>query len=171
MTTGEKIRAARQRANLTQKQLGELCGIAEPTIRRYETGKLNPKAETIMKIASHLNTDWLWLYLDDETYREIYQKVSAIENAIKNITIEKPYNTEFADMDTDTMIDAIIGVTQEEKDLFKPILNTFFMKLNSDGQQKAYEYIQDLAGNEKYRKLAEDTPITTSGDDEKPEEE
>ena len=41
MGVGENIRSARQRANLTQKQLGALCGIAEPTIRRYELNKLN----------------------------------------------------------------------------------------------------------------------------------
>lgn len=40
---------------MTQKQLGELAGIAEPTIRRYETGKLNPKIETIKKIADALD--------------------------------------------------------------------------------------------------------------------
>lgn len=53
MGVGENIRSARQRANLTQKQLGALCGIAEPTIRRYELNKLNPKFDTIAKITLH----------------------------------------------------------------------------------------------------------------------
>lgn len=56
MTVGEKIRQLRKERNLTQKQLGELAGIAEPTIRRYELGKLNPKYETIVKIATALRT-------------------------------------------------------------------------------------------------------------------
>lgn len=51
---GMKIRAIRKQKNLTQKQLGERCGIAEPTIRRYELGKLNPKIETLQKIATAL---------------------------------------------------------------------------------------------------------------------
>lgn len=54
MTTGERIRNIRKSKNLTQKQLGELAGIAEPTIRRYELGKLNPKYETLVKIAAAL---------------------------------------------------------------------------------------------------------------------
>lgn len=54
MTIGERIRSVRKSQNLTQKQLGELAGIAEPTIRRYELGKLNPKYETIEKIAAAL---------------------------------------------------------------------------------------------------------------------
>lgn len=56
MTIGERIRNVRKSKNLTQKQLGELAGIAEPTIRRYELGKLNPKYETIEKIACALGT-------------------------------------------------------------------------------------------------------------------
>lgn len=81
MTVGERIRAARKAKGLTQKQLGEACGIAEPTIRRYELGKLNPKYETLEKIAiplgvsvanlkgvSPLPEDYL-LYLEEKYIR------------------------------------------------------------------------------------------------------
>ena len=54
-TIGERIRELRNERGLTQKELGERAGIAEPTIRRYELGKLNPKFETVQKIASGLN--------------------------------------------------------------------------------------------------------------------
>lgn len=56
VTTGERIRQARKERNWTQKKLGEESGIAEPTIRRYELGKLNPKFETLQKIANALGT-------------------------------------------------------------------------------------------------------------------
>lgn len=65
MTIGERIRSARKGKNLTQKQLGELCGIAEPTIRRYELNKLTPKIETLKKIATPLGISWYELYSDD----------------------------------------------------------------------------------------------------------
>ncbi len=69
MTTGERIRKARLAANngngMTQKELGESCGIAEPTIRRYELGKLNPKYETLKKIASSLNVTVGYLQGDE----------------------------------------------------------------------------------------------------------
>ena len=67
LTTGEKIRKARTEKGWTQKQLGELCGIAEPTIRRYELGKLSPKKETLKKIAAPLGVYYLELYGDDES--------------------------------------------------------------------------------------------------------
>lgn len=62
MTVGERIRVARKAKGLTQKQLGEACGIAEPTIRRYELGKLNPKYETLQKIAKPLGISVSKLY-------------------------------------------------------------------------------------------------------------
>ena len=61
---GDRIRAARVAAGLTQKQLGERAGIAEPTIRRYELGKLNPKSSTVEKIANALEIPTSNLYPD-----------------------------------------------------------------------------------------------------------
>lgn len=54
MTIGERIRKARESAGLTQRELGERCKIAEPTIRRYELGKLNAKYSTLQTIANAL---------------------------------------------------------------------------------------------------------------------
>ena len=50
-TVGKRIRKYRKEKGLTQKQLGEKCGILEPNIRKYELEKQNPKLETIEKIA------------------------------------------------------------------------------------------------------------------------
>ena len=57
----DRIRAAREKAGLTQKQLGEAAGIAEPTIRRYELGRLNPKIETLENLARALGCSALEL--------------------------------------------------------------------------------------------------------------
>ena len=51
---GAKIKEVRIRKGLTQKQLGDLCGIADSNIRKYENNKQNPKIETVKKIASAL---------------------------------------------------------------------------------------------------------------------
>lgn len=77
MTTAEKIRAARKKAGLTQKQLGDLCGIAEPTIRKYELGKLNPKKETLEKISTPLGIFWLDLVGDSI---DDYAKADKLDN-------------------------------------------------------------------------------------------
>lgn len=55
MTIGERIKSIRLENGMTQKELGEKCGIADSAIRRYELGGANPKTETLQKIATALN--------------------------------------------------------------------------------------------------------------------
>ena len=54
MTVAENIKRIRKEKNLTQKQLGEKCGMSESTLRQYEIGYRNPKLETIVRIAAAL---------------------------------------------------------------------------------------------------------------------
>lgn len=54
MTTGENIRRERKKAKLTQKELGEKLGVSQVRIAQYENGKIEPKIETIDKIAQVL---------------------------------------------------------------------------------------------------------------------
>ena len=55
MTLPENIKRIRKEKGLTQKKLGELCGIDEANIRKYESGKQNPKIETVERIAIALD--------------------------------------------------------------------------------------------------------------------
>ena len=82
MTIGESIRQLRKSRNLTQYELGYLCGIAEPNIRKYETGKQNPKLDTIEKISAALNVspaDLLGLEYWDMKYPNLAAEVSQYE--------------------------------------------------------------------------------------------
>jgi len=108
MTIGEKIKAKRLEKGLTQKRLGELSGIAEPTIRRYESGKLNPKLDTIKKIAEGLGItptdlmgpEWFDLQAGADKLSELKKDVSmlqALEQYLKSLgyslSYEGPVNT------------------------------------------------------------------------------
>lgn len=55
MTVAENIRKFRKERKMTQRQLGEKCGMYESQIRKYELGTANPKIDTIKKIADALN--------------------------------------------------------------------------------------------------------------------
>ena len=61
MTIGQRIKKQRISQNLTQKALGELTGIAEPTIRKYESDRLHPKYETLEKLAAPLQVTAAYL--------------------------------------------------------------------------------------------------------------
>ena len=54
MSTGSRIKDLRIKKGLTQKQLGELIGIADSAIRRYESDRGNPTAKTLHRIADAL---------------------------------------------------------------------------------------------------------------------
>lgn len=66
MSVGENIKRIRLEKKLTQKQLGDLCKppMADSAIRRYEADKVNPKIETIQKIANALGVT-LFEIIDD----------------------------------------------------------------------------------------------------------
>lgn len=55
MNVGEQIKYYRNQKGYTQKQLGELCDMADSAIRRYEAGRAKPKIETLAKIANALD--------------------------------------------------------------------------------------------------------------------
>lgn len=55
MTTGQLIRHYRKKRGLTQKQLGDKCGMADSAIRRYESDRGNPTIETLAKLADALH--------------------------------------------------------------------------------------------------------------------
>lgn len=55
MSSSEKIKRLRKENGFTQKQLADLTGIAEITIRQYEAGKYEPKLDKLRRIAAALN--------------------------------------------------------------------------------------------------------------------
>lgn len=53
-TVGSLIRQARKNSKLTQRQLSELTGVSEMSIRNYEANRYKPKTEQIMKLSDAL---------------------------------------------------------------------------------------------------------------------
>ena len=74
MTIGERIYYCRVENHMTQKELGEKAGIDPSTIRKYESGRLNPKIGTLRKIADALNCDIADL---DESFAVSIEEIAA----------------------------------------------------------------------------------------------
>ena len=55
--TGSDIKKARKATGLTQEELATKCKISVMTIRRYESGKRQPRLETVMAIKKALGID------------------------------------------------------------------------------------------------------------------
>ena len=134
MTTGERIRAARKNAGLTQKQLGKRLNISYQTVAQWENGLRNPKFETLCKIAQAVNCPIADLFAEDdipfvrigyETGRQIGRK-EWIEY------LEKMLGYSFSDAEQE-------------------IVN-LLAKLNPEGQAKAVERVEELTEIPKYQK-------------------
>lgn len=120
--TGDKIRKHRLAQNLTQKELGQKCNMYESQIRKYETGKANPKRETLQKIAIALNIPLESLYSDLE---------------IANLKITRYF---------DSLLDTNKNILQK-----KEKLEDAFFLLNDLGQDKAIEQVELLAKIPEYK--------------------
>lgn len=57
MSTGKRIRAAREAARMTQAEVAEEIGVSAPSIRLYELDKRTPKPEILDKIAKAIGVD------------------------------------------------------------------------------------------------------------------
>lgn len=51
---GEQIKEARIKAGITQEDLAEKVGVIRQTITEYESGRIKPSADVLLKIMSEL---------------------------------------------------------------------------------------------------------------------
>ena len=77
-----RLAQARERAGLSQKQLGILAGldptVASPRINQYERGKHEPKLETAKQLAEVLGIPPAFLYTEDDMLAELLLRWSEL---------------------------------------------------------------------------------------------
>lgn len=156
---GEKIKFYRQQKGYTQKKLGELCGMADSAIRRYESGRANPKIETLVKIANALDCNII--DLDDSLkaeYNELQEAEKNIHSSLKQITESLNYSLDVPLLvkeifDNDPDVVELINTFRNDETI---LLNSF-NRLNSVGKEKALEYTDMLTKLPDYIKGSEES--------------
>lgn len=130
MTIGENIKKFRKERGLTQKQLGEKCGIDEANLRKYELDKQSPRIETLRKIAYALDVYTYDLLYDEETAADKKtQEISEIGmKFINNGNLDMPDNDDVAN----------------------EILLRNFNRLNKSGKKEAYKRVGELTEIPRY---------------------
>lgn len=89
MTTGQRIKAARKQAGMTQSALGKELGISYQTVAQWENDLRKPKQETLLKIAKALGvhlrdlSDNSWLEEFDRQQPEAVKQINEGLAAIK----------------------------------------------------------------------------------------
>ena len=71
MAVGEKIKLARKKNGLTQKALGQKCGMPDSQIRQYESERFKPKLDTLRRIANALDVPLYELMENEYTVEDI----------------------------------------------------------------------------------------------------
>ena len=122
--TGDMIRKYRTEKGLTQKKLGELCGIADSNIRKYESGNQNPKIETLQKIADAL---------DIPVNRLLAGKIISRDELKEKLS-------EYG-------LTHLVPDTEEERTVLENC-----KKLNETGKKEAAKRVEELTYLEKYTK-------------------
>jgi len=81
LSLGIKIKAAREKKRLTQKDLAELCGYkSQKIVSAWENDRSNPDYETIIQLCKILDVSLNYLFgIDSDEY---YDSVSPIETSI-----------------------------------------------------------------------------------------
>lgn len=173
MAVGENIRKARLEKGMTQKQVADACGMADSAIRKYESGQVTPKYNTLQRIAHALGYSVGYL-LGSVTERVI------IPGRLKIVEVDDPesgffrYDIEATDDEALNYGYQILGRAGASVQTYSPqaLILAAMEKLNNDGQQKAVERVEELTEIPRYQAKgpAQDTPPAGEGTDTTPAE-
>ena len=157
MNFSDRLKEARKNAGLTQAQLSKKLGITAQSYSQYETGKRNPKFETVKKIAMALEIDVYDLLIDsDMTPREAMSILRAVDTKqyIENTEqkteseqkIEQRINQFESMAKQRVVVDNMIQQLELENAIKKRIAN-----LNTDGQKELLHQAELISKIPEYR--------------------
>jgi len=145
MTVGEKIKYIRKEKGLTQKELGIILGdISQQQIGQWETGKANPKIETLEKIANALGVS-VSVFRDFSEYKQ-----NIIDNSPALSAYQRLGYLDSETLAQDSLRHSMIESLDMTEDKQELIYN--YNKLNESGQTEARKRIQELTEIPKYQK-------------------
>ena len=144
MSIGTQIKAARNRAGLTQKELAAKAGVAAITIQQYERDVREPKLEQLQRIADALDVHILSLIgiPASKEYSVAYNADISIETVADNI--HKRFNVP---LDTAKNIaDYCFQVFQRSGSHKENIsMGQLYDSLDEVGKKSALDYLKFLA--------------------------
>lgn len=151
MTVGENVKKARKSKGLTQQELGERMGVTQATVNQYESGKRNPKLDTLNRIANALGVNvGVLLYGENSTTidrdgtkfsgpitpQEDIDEMK--EEGIFNVTIKPAFRevggafVDALDEVTSSIVDVLQDMTEENKLLFLELAKKMSKKEGGD---------------------------------------
>lgn len=144
----DKMRSARKKSHKTQDQLAELLGVNRATISKYETGIIDPPVSQVKKISEILNipiSDLLGLESEnDSEYDKKLLENLLIEYALNNGDKNSSIFNKLWYFDEN-------GLRFQDGQCIDKLVSLFDL-LNTAGQEKAVERLEELTQIPKYKK-------------------
>lgn len=162
----QRIRQARKAAGITQEELAHILGINRATLSKYESGVIEPSISQLVSIASALNTSLPEL-LGFEYGNGVMFSVKMSPELVQALGFPE-YVNKIGTSDPDLMMRIVSEFSRQSPAKIR--LDAAFAKLNSDGQEKAAERVEELTEILRYRTetAPESTSATPEGKDTTP---
>lgn len=136
MTTGQRIKAARKAAGMTQAELAQKLDIPFQSISQWERDIRKPKKETLENIAKALKVDPL--ELSDNLFDEAF--LSSLQNAFG-------FDSDFRASFLAGNVSLAILRNDNDRRLME-----FYDMLNEPGQERAVDFVFELSEKAEYLK-------------------
>lgn len=154
VTTGQKIKEARKKAGLTQKELGQKLGLSFQAIAQWENDLRNPKFETLKKISDALGVSTSWLiYGEGDPDQISLLDLDVFEGELKKAVRKGNGAVELSESSAKKILDDLQNILDdalEEADWQE--LFRLYQGLNREGQRVALERLDELAQLPKYQR-------------------
>lgn len=128
---GLKLKYYRESCELSQQQIANALNVDRSTYTYYETGKTTPSASTLLKLSKIFNVPCSIFLESINQELDLNSLVADSVDNKKSRDTTKSYESD----------EKIYDLSKEEKDIL-----IAYRVLNKSGQEKAQEYLRNLAG-------------------------
>lgn len=166
---GERLRAARKEKGLTQTELAERLGISFVGVSQWESGKRNPKKETLVRLADVLDVPVSYLtgtdtLNDDEALEFLSRSWAHADYQLTMLQhnsgpLEEIERWERVCVELHKLHEEIAAKYQTEQEALPDRIDEIveiFQRLNAEGQHKMLAIAGDYAKIQEYQQSKED---------------
>lgn len=168
---GRRIKEARERAGMTQEELGKAIGVTGVTIMRYERGQRQPRFKQMERIADALDVpvmDLMGLGSTVQSAQAAENVLAAFKDICSMVLRDDRVPTDLKaevrrkmPVEPELALNALTwhaGEALGVLEAFQAVIdenvawfNGYMSVLNEEGQKKALERVQELTEIERYR--------------------
>lgn len=185
-STGELIRNARRKKELSQEELARAIGSTKSAISRYESGKRQPEFDQIRRIANALDVTVSYLLGWDTTEDRLHNTGLSIEDVAAEMGIPTQKIIDALHSDAPEAMSIIVRVAtllvddvERQKNaivnrikdglagLQTPVDRIYLavQQMNEDGQNKVADYAEDILPRYRNQDAPQPPPQSSEGTD------